>query len=199
MFTSARDVKKQSTQQQKHVINACPFSRGLFIRHAHIKTTMFAARTNQENAVYQQQQATAAKNHGVNSLAPKTPGFKTPFKVALNDENVTFGAGKTGGKGKDGLFGDGKGGKVDPSAFVTPAGMLTYRQLKAPTSTLLTTMNRSTQQSTTRQQDYQCQRQWSSHSGGATLAGAAISQANQPSHAQIESESITIRTRDSAG
>jgi hypothetical protein len=85
---------------------------------------MFAARTNQENAVYQQQQATAAKNQGVNNLAPKTPGYKTPFKKPLNDENVTFGAGKTGGKGKDGLFGDAKGGKVDPSAFVTPAGML---------------------------------------------------------------------------
>jgi hypothetical protein len=77
---------------------------------------MFAARTNQENAVYQQQQATAAK----------TPGYKapkTPFKANLNDENLTFGAGKTGGKGKDGLFGDVKGGKVDSSAFVTPAGM----------------------------------------------------------------------------
>jgi hypothetical protein len=87
---------------------------------------MFAARTNQENAVYQQQQATAAKNQGVNSLAPKTPGYKapkTPFKAGQNDENLTFGAGKTGGKGKDGLFGDGKGGKVDPSAFVTPAGI----------------------------------------------------------------------------
>lgn len=87
---------------------------------------MFATRTNQENAVYQQQQATAAKNQGVNNLAPKTPGYKapkTPFKVNLNDGNVTFGAGKTGGKSKDGLFGDGKGGKVDPSAFVTPAGM----------------------------------------------------------------------------
>lgn len=84
---------------------------------------MFAARLNQENAVYQQQQATAAKNHGVNNgLAPKTPGQKT-FRVNLNDENATFGPGKTGGKGKDGLFGDGKGGKVDPSAFVTPAGM----------------------------------------------------------------------------
>ncbi|KAM0721665.1 hypothetical protein Q7P37_002590 [Cladosporium fusiforme] len=86
---------------------------------------MFATRTNQENAVYQQQQATAAKNNGVNSLAPKTPGYKapkTPFKVTLNDENVTVGAGKTGGKGQNGLFGDGKSGKVDPSAFVTPAG-----------------------------------------------------------------------------
>jgi hypothetical protein len=101
-----------------------------FLHDTHNTAIMFAARTNQENAVYQQQQATAAKNHGVNSLAPKTPGYKapkTPFKVTLNDENVTFGAGKTGGKGKDGLFGDGKGGKVDPSAFVTPAGMFTYR------------------------------------------------------------------------
>lgn len=129
-YVCQQSCEEQSTRQQKHVINACPISRGLFIQHTHTTAIMFAARTNQENAVYQQQQATAAKNHGVNGLAPKTPGYKapkTPFKVALNDENVTFGAGKTGGKGKDGLFGDGKGGKVDPSAFVTPAGMLTYR------------------------------------------------------------------------
>jgi hypothetical protein len=142
----ARDVKKQSTRQQKHVINACPISRGLsYNTTTHSTAIMFAARTNQENAVYQQQQATAAKNHGVNGLAPKTPGYKapkTPFKVALNDENVTFNPGKTGGKGKDGLFGDGKGGKVDPSAFVTPAGMAHVPPMiiKAPTLTSLLTI-----------------------------------------------------------
>lgn len=87
---------------------------------------MFASRANQENAIYEQQTAAAAKplNQGVKGLAPKTPGAKappkTPFKVPLNDENAAFGGGKTGGKG--GLFGDGKGGKVDKSAFVTPAG-----------------------------------------------------------------------------
>lgn len=89
---------------------------------------MFAARANQENAIYEQQTAAAAKplNQGVKGLAPKTPGNKapkTPFKVPLNDENVTFGPGKTGGKGKqDGLFGEAKANKVDRSAFVTPGG-----------------------------------------------------------------------------
>ena len=144
---------------------------------------MFAARTNQENAVYQQQQATAAKNPGVNGLAPKTPGYKapkTPFKVNLNDENVTFGAGKTGGKGKDGLFGDGKGGKVDPSAFVTPAGMSFDI---CPHTIILLTTCRTTQQSTTWQQDYQRQRKWIPNTGRAPNAGAAIGQANEPSHA----------------
>ncbi len=87
---------------------------------------MFAARANQENAIYEQQTAAAAKplNQGVKGLAPKTPG-KTPFKVALNDENARLGLGKTGGKGKDGLFGD---GKVDRSAFVTPAGEQPYKR-----------------------------------------------------------------------
>ena len=89
---------------------------------------MFAARANQENAIYEQQTAAAAKplNQGVKGLAPKTPGNKAPkapFKVALNDENATFGAGKTGGKGKqDELFGEGKSRKLNKSAFVTPAG-----------------------------------------------------------------------------
>ena len=92
-------------------------------------STMFAARANQENAIYEQQTAAAAKplNQGVKGLAPKTPGNKapkTPFKVSRNDENATFGVGKTGGKGKqDGLFEEGKGGRLDKAAFVTPAGL----------------------------------------------------------------------------
>ena len=158
---------------------------------------MFAARTNQENAVYQQQQATAAKNKGVNGLAPKTPGYKaptTPFKVNLNDENLTFGAGKTGGKGKDGLFGDGKGGKVDPSAFVTPAGM-SY-DISNITIVLLT-INRTAQQSTTWEQDHQCQRKWIPNTGCTPTAGTAIGQANESSHAPVESPSPAIRTRGS--
>ena len=91
---------------------------------------MFATRGNNENAIYEQQTAAAAKplNQGVKGLAPKTPGNKapkTPFKVALNNENAALGRGKTGGKGKhNDLFGEGKSGKVDRSAFVTPAGML---------------------------------------------------------------------------
>ena len=66
---------------------------------------MFASRAHNENAVYEQQTAAAAKplNQGVKGLQPKTPGNKapkTPFKVSLNDENATLGAGNTGGKGK---------------------------------------------------------------------------------------------------
>ncbi|KAK3718918.1 hypothetical protein LTR37_004834 [Vermiconidia calcicola] len=96
---------------------------------------MFAARANQENAIYEQQTAAAAKplNQGVKGLAPKTPGNKapkTPFKVSRNDENATFGVGKTGGKGKqDGLFEEGKGGRLDKAAFVTPAGPRTRAPL----------------------------------------------------------------------
>lgn len=99
---------------------------------------MFAARANQENAVYEQQTAAAAKplNQGVKGLAPKTPGnkaAKTPFKIPLNDENGGLGGGKTGGKGKQqGLFGDGKGGKLDASAFVTPAGELALEKALLP-------------------------------------------------------------------
>jgi hypothetical protein len=89
---------------------------------------MFATRANQENAVYAQQTAQAAKNDNLKGLVPKTPGAKapkTPFKKS-NDENNVFRPGKTGGKGKDGgLFGDGKGGKAQVDAFVTPAGMPT--------------------------------------------------------------------------
>ncbi|KAK3114717.1 hypothetical protein LTR53_006671 [Teratosphaeriaceae sp. CCFEE 6253] len=89
---------------------------------------MFAARTHNENAIYEQQTAAAAKpqNQGVKGLAPKTPGNKAP-KALLNDENVAFGKGKTGIKGREGgLFG---GGKVDRSAFVTPAGPRTRAPL----------------------------------------------------------------------
>jgi len=80
---------------------------------------MFATRstTHNENAIYEQQTAAAAKplNQGVKGLAPKTP-----YKGARNDENAAF----KGGKGKqDGLLGDGKGGKAEKVAFVTPAGM----------------------------------------------------------------------------
>jgi hypothetical protein len=84
---------------------------------------MFATRNN-ENAIYEQQTTTAAKNQGVKGLAPKTPAAnkapKTPFKLPLNDENAALPTGKTG-KGKDGgLFP--KAGKADASAFQTPAG-----------------------------------------------------------------------------
>ncbi|KAK6432711.1 hypothetical protein LTR95_011114 [Oleoguttula sp. CCFEE 5521] len=75
---------------------------------------MFATRANQENAVYQQQAATAVKNEGLKATAPKTPGNKapkTPFKKPSNNENVVFNPGKTNGKAKD-----------QTDAFLTPAG-----------------------------------------------------------------------------
>ena len=96
---------------------------------------MFASRLNQENALHEQQTAAAAKplNQGVKGLAPKTPGIKP----SRNDENVTFGQGKTGGKGKQGgLFGDGKG---DKSAFVTPAGPRTRAPLGNKTTNVKAT------------------------------------------------------------
>ncbi|KAJ9645290.1 hypothetical protein H2199_003296 [Coniosporium tulheliwenetii] len=92
---------------------------------------MLAVR-DQENFVHGQQTAAAAKplNQG---LAAKTPGNKapkTPFKVALNDENVVFRGGKSvlkaNGKGNENLFtGAKKGTEVDKNTFVTPAGAKT--------------------------------------------------------------------------
>ncbi|KAK0882148.1 hypothetical protein LTR87_004103 [Friedmanniomyces endolithicus] len=107
---------------------------------------MFATRNHNENAIYEQQTAAAAKplNQGVKGLAPKTPGYKapkTPFKGPSNDENAAFGNGKTGGKAKDGgLFGQGKGGKVDQSAFVTPAGPRTRAPLGNKTTNAKATL-----------------------------------------------------------
>ncbi|GAB1741503.1 hypothetical protein NU219Hw_g6732t1 [Hortaea werneckii] len=91
---------------------------------------MFATRNHNENAIYEQQTAAAAKplNQGVKGLQPKTPGAnKTPFSKKHNDENASFGAGKTGGKGGD-------GGKADMSAFVTPAGPRSRAPLGAKTT-----------------------------------------------------------------
>lgn len=80
---------------------------------------MFAPRVDQENTIHAHQQAAASKplNQGLKGLAAKTPARKVP----LNDENATeILGGKTGGKGltKNG------GGKLDKSAFVTPAGVI---------------------------------------------------------------------------
>ncbi|RMY30364.1 hypothetical protein D0866_08053 [Hortaea werneckii] len=94
---------------------------------------MFATRNHNENAIYERQTAAAAKplNQGVKGLQPKTPGAKgvskTPFSKKHNDENASFGAGKTGGKGGD-------GGKADMSAFVTPAGPRSRAPLGAKTT-----------------------------------------------------------------
>lgn len=87
---------------------------------------MLAARIDQENAVHAHQTAAAAKplNQGVKGLAPKTPGNrapKTPFKIALNDENE-LGKGGKGGFGKGlGASGKQQGAKTERNAFQTPA------------------------------------------------------------------------------
>nr|POE63283.1 hypothetical protein CFP56_04186 [Quercus suber] len=71
---------------------------------------MFATRSNNENVIYDQQTAAAAKplNQGVKGLTSKTPARKAVHKIAFNDENATFqskGAGRSinpnGADGKD--------------------------------------------------------------------------------------------------
>lgn len=83
---------------------------------------------DQENAVRNLQVGPGGKplNAGVKSFGTKTPGNKapkTPYKVPLNDENVFTKGGKGDGKGNL-LMTTKKGGKLDASAFVTPAGKL---------------------------------------------------------------------------
>ncbi|KAL1614015.1 hypothetical protein SLS54_010085 [Diplodia seriata] len=106
---------------------------------------MLSAHTDQENLAAAHQQAAAAKplNAGTRAFAAKTPANKapkTPFKVALNDENGTARAGKTAlntvGKGPENqLLPTGKkGGKVDNNAFVTPAGGRTRAPLGMKTT-----------------------------------------------------------------
>jgi hypothetical protein len=93
-------------------------------------TNLLAARSDQENLVQAHLQAAASKplNQGTAKAynATKTPAAgkglpKTPFKVPLNDENVTLNFGKTvlktNGKGADLTV-----KKGDKSSFVTPAG-----------------------------------------------------------------------------
>jgi hypothetical protein len=92
---------------------------------------MLAARADQENAVHPQ--AAKQMNQAIKGLNAKTPGNrapKTPFKIPLNDENVTFHAGKSAvkangkGGGEKGLTAK-KVGQVDKKAFITPAGTFT--------------------------------------------------------------------------
>lgn len=82
---------------------------------------MFATRLNQENDIYEQQVAAAAKplNQGVRGLAPKTPAHKqnapkTPFRTGKNDENAVVANAKTVTKG----------GRLDKNTLVTPASEL---------------------------------------------------------------------------
>ena len=86
--------------------------------------------------MHNHQQAAAGKplNQGIKQLQPKTPGNrapKTPFKVALNDENVTAGfpgqkaALKNISKGNENVLQTNKkDGKLEKNAFVTPSGKL---------------------------------------------------------------------------
>jgi hypothetical protein len=91
-------------------------------------TTTSTPRLGQENVVRNISIGPSGKplNAGVKAFGAKTPGLKapkTPFKVPLNDENVTRQAGKANGKGNENLlFTSTKGGKLDDNAFVTPAG-----------------------------------------------------------------------------
>jgi hypothetical protein len=89
---------------------------------------ILAAR-DQENQLHRLQAAAQGKNQ-VKALGAKTPGQKapkTPFKVALNDENAVGKAGKsvlkTNGKANLPMTVKKEGSKIDMSAFVTPAGM----------------------------------------------------------------------------
>ncbi|KAF1929787.1 uncharacterized protein M421DRAFT_129684 [Didymella exigua CBS 183.55] len=93
---------------------------------------------DQENAVRSLQLGPAGKPlaAGAKSLGAKTPGNKapkTPFKVPLNDENVFTKAGKGDGKGSL-VMPTNKGGKLDASAFVTPAGPRNRAPLGAKTT-----------------------------------------------------------------
>ena len=96
---------------------------------------MLAAR-DQENLVHTHQTTAAAKplNQGTRQLNPKTPGnrgAKTPFKVALNDENDPLAFGKKTIKGKgngnENLILPGKSGfGGDKNAFITPLGTILF-------------------------------------------------------------------------
>ena len=94
---------------------------------------MLAAR-DQENLAHARHTAAASKplNQTVRVLQPKTPAeraLKTPFRVALNDENklLALNVQKAGLKGlgngnENGQESGKKDGKFDKNAFVTPLG-----------------------------------------------------------------------------
>ncbi|KAF2630682.1 hypothetical protein BU25DRAFT_488842 [Macroventuria anomochaeta] len=93
---------------------------------------------DQENAVRNLQVGPGGKplNAGAKSFGSKTPGNKapkTPYKVPLNDENMFTKGGKGDGKGNL-LVTTKKGGKLDASAFVTPAGPRNRAPLGAKTT-----------------------------------------------------------------
>lgn len=124
---ACRSVSKHSSD---HIRRARPRATSNPHRPCnHLPATMLAAHSDQENLAAAHQQAATGKplNAGTRAFAAKTPANKppkTPFKVALNDENVTTRAGKVFGKGPENqLLPTGKkAGKADSNAFVTPAG-----------------------------------------------------------------------------
>jgi hypothetical protein len=97
------------------------------------RVTMLASR-DQENLIYTHQTTAAGKplNQAIRGLQPKTPGNrvpKTPFRVALNDENKPLAPnGQNTGfkpiaKGNENtLQTTQKDGKSDNGVFVTPIG-----------------------------------------------------------------------------
>lgn len=116
---------------------------------------------DQENAVRSLQVGPGGKplNAAAKSFGSKTPANKapkTPFKLPLNDENNFTRGGKQDGKGS--LFmTTQKGGKLDASAFVTPAGMRCFPTTVAAQLTDSTT--RSSQPCSAGRKDNQRQRQ----------------------------------------
>lgn len=87
---------------------------------------------DQENLVHAHQTTAAGKplNQPVRGLQPKTPSHrapKTPFKVALNDENRPLGFNGQkkalkglGGGNEQGLQTSKNDGNLDKNAFITP-------------------------------------------------------------------------------
>ena len=116
---------------------------------------------DQETAVRSLQVGPGGKplNAGPKSFGSKTPANKapkTPFKLPLNDENNFTRGGKQDGKGS--LFMTTlKGGKLDASAFVTPAGMRCFPTTIA--AQLTDSTARSSQPCSSGREDNQRQRQ----------------------------------------
>ncbi|KAJ4411085.1 hypothetical protein N0V91_001458 [Didymella pomorum] len=88
---------------------------------------------DQENAVRSLQVGPGGKPLAHSSKTPATKAPKTPFKVPLNDEN-TFTKGAKGDGKSNLLLTSKQGGKLDASAFVTPAGPRNRAPLGAKTT-----------------------------------------------------------------
>lgn len=151
---------------------------------------MFAPRVDQENTIHAHQQAAASKplNQGLKGLAAKTPARKIP----LNDENATE---ILGGKTGKGLTKNG-GGKLDKSAFVTPAGgnrsisILDYRRANGMTRTSYTR--------SFGHEDDECEGQLpdSRSPDGQELARKEPAEDSQPSFATRKGQSPSGRDRE---